>query len=130
VRELALDSHTGALLHEERFADKSGLDKAIHVGIAAHEGQLFGLANQLLGLATALALIGLCVSAIAMWSRRRPDGSLGVPAARVPEFRVGPKLKAAMVLLAIGLPMLGISIVVLWIMHRISVLFWSAEVKT
>ena len=130
VRELALDPVTGGLLHEERFADKSALDKAIHVGIAAHEGQLFGWPNQVLGLCTALGLITLCVSAIVMWWRRRPEGSLGVPAARVPDFRIGPALKAGIVVLGIALPMLGISIVVLWITHRISSLFTSNEVAT
>lgn len=130
VRELALDANTGALVHEDRFADKSSLDKAIHVGIAAHEGQLFGLPNQLLGLATALGLIAICMSAIVMWWRRRPEGSMGIPAPRVAEFRIGMGLKAAMVVLAVALPMLGISIVMLWITQRISHLFSPAEVKT
>jgi uncharacterized iron-regulated membrane protein len=130
VRELALDPDTGELLHEDRFADKSTLDKAIHVGIAAHEGQLFGWSNQLLGLFTALGLITVCVSAIVMWWRRRPEGSLGVPAARVPDFRIGPVLKVAIVLLALALPMLGISILVLWITNHIANLFASTKVAT
>ena len=61
----------------------------IGVGIAAHEGQLFGVANQLLGLFTALGLITMCVSAVVMWWRRRPEGSLGLPAPRVEGFRIG-----------------------------------------
>jgi uncharacterized iron-regulated membrane protein len=130
VRELALDPVTGELLHEDRFADKSTLDKAIHVGIAAHEGQLFGWPNQLLGLFTALGLITVCVSAIVMWWRRRPEGSLGVPAPRVPDFRVGAALKAGIVVLAVALPMLGISILVLWVMHLISSQFSSDKVAT
>jgi uncharacterized iron-regulated membrane protein len=117
VRELELDSMSGALLHENRFADKSALDKAIHVGIAAHEGQLFGLPNQLLGLATALGLITLCVSAIVMWWRRRPSGSLGYPAPRVAEFHVGTPLKIAIAALALLVPMLGASILLLWLIE-------------
>jgi uncharacterized iron-regulated membrane protein len=113
ARELALDPATGALLHENRFADKSALDKAIHVGIAAHEGQLFGLANQLLGLFTALGLLTICVSAVVMWWRRRPGGSLGVPAPRVPEFRIGAGLMTGIVTVAVLLPVLGASLVVL-----------------
>ena len=42
-----------------------------------HEGQLFGLANQLLGLTAALGLITLSISAIVMWWRRRQVGVLG-----------------------------------------------------
>jgi uncharacterized iron-regulated membrane protein len=113
VRELALDPLSGALLHEDRFADKSTLDKAIQVGIAAHEGQLFGIANQLLGLFTALGLLTICVSAIVMWWRRRPAGTLGVPAPAVPAFRIGPGLMTGIVAVALLLPVLGASVVVL-----------------
>jgi uncharacterized iron-regulated membrane protein len=115
VRELALDPITGELIHEDRFADKSALDKAIHVGIAAHEGQLFGLPNQLLGLATALGLLTLCGSAIVMWWRRRPGGTLGIPAPRVAEFRIGKVMWAGIFAAGVALPLLGVSIVVLLI---------------
>lgn len=115
VREFELEPLTGELVNEKRFADKTTLDKAIHIGIAAHEGQLFGLANQLLGLFTALCLIGICVSAIVMWWRKRPDGSLGVPAPKVPEFRITTALWAGIVLLGALLPVLGLSLILLWI---------------
>jgi uncharacterized iron-regulated membrane protein len=115
VRELTLDRNTGAVLEEKGFADKTTLDKTIQVGIAAHEGQLFGLANQLLGLFTALGLLTICVSAIVMWWRRRPQGSMGVPAPRVTEFRVGAGLKIGIVILAMLLPVAGISIALLWL---------------
>lgn len=118
VRELALDRVTGNLLHDDGFTNKSALDKAINVGIAAHEGQLFGVANQLLGLFTALGLLTLCTSAVVMWWRRRPGGSLGIPAPRVAEFRIGWPLKIAIVAAGALLPMLGVSIVVLWIADR------------
>jgi uncharacterized iron-regulated membrane protein len=115
VRELALDRMTGALIHEDRFADKSALDQAIHVGIAAHEGQLFGLTNQLLGFFTAISLLTLCISALVMWWRRRPGGSLGIPAPRVTEFRIGTSLKLAIVALGLLVPMLGVSLILLWL---------------
>ena len=115
VRELELDARTGALLRDQGFAEKPTLDRAIGVGIAAHEGQLFGIANQLLGLFTALGLIALCVSAAIMWWRRRPDGALGVPAPPVAGFALGAPLKVLIVCLAIFLPMLGASLLILWI---------------
>ncbi len=119
VRELELDPGTGALLREHPFAAKTALDKAIHIGIAAHEGQLFGVANQLLGLFTALGLIAMCVSAFVMWWRRRPGGSLGVPAARVAEFRIHSGLRIAIVAVGLMLPLLGVALVVLWILDQI-----------
>ncbi|HUQ09029.1 MAG TPA: PepSY domain-containing protein [Steroidobacteraceae bacterium] len=115
VRELTLDRNTGAVLEDRGFAGKSAFDKTIQVGIAAHEGQLFGLANQLLGLFTALGLIALCVSALVMWWRRRPGGSFGIPAPRVAEFRIGAGLRIAICALAVLLPVLGISILLLWL---------------
>jgi uncharacterized iron-regulated membrane protein len=118
VRELVLDRMTGALLHEARFADKSAFDKTIQVGIAAHEGQLFGLPNQLLGLFTALGLVMACVSALVMWWRRRPEGSLGYPAPKVTEFRIGTPLMIAIVALGLLVPMLGVSILVLWLIEK------------
>lgn len=118
VREIALDPVTGEILREERFTDKPAFDKVIHVGIAAHEGQLFGLPNQLLGLFTALGLLTACVSALVMWTRRRPDGSLGVPATRVTAFRVGAVMKGGIVLVGLLLPVLGASLIVLWLTGR------------
>ena len=49
VRELELDANTGVVLNDKGFDGKPMLDRVIGVGIAAHEGQLFGIANQLLG---------------------------------------------------------------------------------
>jgi uncharacterized iron-regulated membrane protein len=115
VRELKLDRLSGAVIEDQGFAQKTTLDKTIQVGIAAHEGQLFGLANQLLGLFTALGLLTICVSGLVMWWRRRPQGSLGVPAPRVTEFRIGAGLKVAILMLAVLLPVAGISIALLWL---------------
>jgi uncharacterized iron-regulated membrane protein len=115
VRELELDPFTGELAHETPFSEKTTLDKAIHIGIAAHEGQLFGIANQLLGLFTSLGLVTLCISAIVMWWRRRPDGSLGVPAPKIAQFRVTPALWVGIVDVALLLPVLGASLILLWL---------------
>jgi uncharacterized iron-regulated membrane protein len=119
ARELALDARSGEVLREERFADKSALDKAIHIGIAAHEGQLFGLANQLLGLFTALGLATISVSGVVMWWRRRPRGSIGLPAPRVPGFRIGPALGTGIVAVAVMLPVLGASLLILLLAGRV-----------
>lgn len=120
VRELTLDPNTGDILTDRGFAEKNALDKTIQVGIAAHEGQLFGLANQLLGLFTALGLLAICVSALVMWWRRRPGGALGIPAPRVTGFRIGIGLKVAIVMLAILLPVAGMSIALLWLFDGVT----------
>jgi len=122
VRELELDTRTGEVLREKNFGQKPAIDRVIGVGVAAHEGQLFGLANQLLGLFTALGLITICVSAIVMWWRRRPEGSLGLTEPRVEGFTIRAPLRALIVCLGLLLPVLGASLLVLWGTTR-----WSAR---
>lgn len=67
-----IDGHTGIVTDLSTFADKRTLDKVIGIGIAAHEGQLFGRWNQLLGVLTALGLVTLAVSGLIMWLKRKP----------------------------------------------------------
>lgn len=42
------------------------------MGIIAHEGQLFGVLNQLLGTVAALGVLLLAISGLVMWWQRRP----------------------------------------------------------
>jgi sulfite reductase (NADPH) flavoprotein alpha-component len=48
-----------------------------------------------------------------MWWRRRPGGTLGIPAPRVAEFRIGAGLWITIAVLGILVPMLGLSLVLL-----------------
>jgi uncharacterized iron-regulated membrane protein len=118
VRELELDARTGELLREKNFGQKPAIDRVIGIGVAAHEGQLFGFGNQLLGLFTALGLITMCISAVVMWWRRRPEESLGLPAPRVEGFRITPPLITLIVIAGILLPVLGASLLILWVTTR------------
>jgi uncharacterized iron-regulated membrane protein len=117
VRELEFGLD-GALLRDQGFGSKPLLDRVVGIGVAAHEGQLFGAANQALGLFTALGLLTLCVSAIVMWWRRRPGGSLGIPAPRVAGFRIGWPLGATIVVLAVLLPVFGASLLILCLLPK------------
>ena len=105
---LTLDGQ-GRVLTCEDFRQRRLIDRIVGYGVAAHEGQLFGLANQLLGLATALSLVLLSVSSAVMWWRRRPDGILGAP---VPVGRPchGWAFAALVGMFALLLPMLGLSL--------------------
>jgi uncharacterized iron-regulated membrane protein len=107
---LKLDPKTGAVLLRQGFWQTSFIDQAVAVGVAAHEGQLFGPLNQIVGLGTAIGLILICVSAIVMWWRRRNVGVLGAPVAlRRPSVSFG--LMAVFILLGVYLPMMGSSLV-------------------
>jgi len=70
---------TGAIVKREPFSQQPLFDRMVDTGVAMHEGQLFGLANQLLGLTAAIGLITLSFSAIVLWWRRRQVGVLGAP---------------------------------------------------
>ncbi|HEV2598395.1 PepSY domain-containing protein [Sphingopyxis sp.] len=118
VRKVSYDPTTGAEVARSGFADKHAVDRVVGYGIAWHEGQLFGLANQLIGVATALALVMLAISGFLMWRRRRPEGALGAPpAARDPARLRG--VAAIVLLLAALLPLLAASLILLWIAERL-----------
>lgn len=107
--DLTLDPRTGAILTRKDFAQRRLIDRIVGYGVAVHEGQLFGLANQLLNVATAAGLVLLSVSSVILWWRRRPEGTLGAPTARP---RKGLAIGFFAVLLALGilLPLFGITL--------------------
>lgn len=113
-----MDSNSGAVLSREEFRQRQWIDRVVGTGVAAHEGQLFGLANQLLGLATALGLIMLSVSAVVLWWRRRQLGVLGAPLPlATPRWPVA--VVAIIVALAIYLPAMMASLLVIVILERL-----------
>ena len=113
---LLLDAERGIVTRRLTFADKLLLDRIIGIGVAAHEGQLFGWLNQLLGLFTALGLVALSISGLVMWWKRRQPATLGAPPATV--ARVPWPLIALAVLFGGLLPLLGISLVAVLLAER------------
>ncbi|MFE2941401.1 PepSY-associated TM helix domain-containing protein [Streptomyces sp. NPDC059255] len=117
---VSVDPANGMILDELRFADYPLLAQLTRLGIDAHMGVLFGLANQLLLAALALALIVLIVLGYRMWWLRRPTKERRLSAGRamprgawrkVPPRLLVP-LGVATVLIGWFLPLLGISLLV------------------
>ena len=110
-------SETGAVVSRKNFNQGMMLDRLVGVGIATHEGQMFGWVNQLLGLTVAMGLNLLSVSAVILWWRRRHVGVLGapVPAGR-PTWAV--PLIAAVLALAVYLPEMAYSLVLVLCLER------------
>jgi uncharacterized iron-regulated membrane protein len=108
--DLMVDGADGAIVSRTDFSQRTLVDRIAGTGIAAHEGQLFGLPNQLLGLMTAMGLILLCVSAMILWWRRRDTGVLGAP-----PMAVGTKATVSfvvvLILLAVYLPLFAVSLI-------------------
>lgn len=115
---ITYDPMTGAQTSRETFADKHVIDRVVGYGVAWHEGALFGLANQLIGLATALALIALAVSGFVMWRRRKPDDKLGAPPLSAVPARMGGVVFLILALAAL-LPLLAASLILLWLVERV-----------
>ena len=99
------------------FADRHIVDRIVNTGIAWHEGQLFGLANQLLGLFTAIALIAISILGVLMWLSRRPEGKLAAPPAVSDAVPRG--LIAAIIMAGLLLPLFGASVLLIWAASRI-----------
>ncbi|UYY59079.1 PepSY-associated TM helix domain-containing protein [Sphingomonas sp. S2-65] len=115
--QATVDGRSGALLSRKEFAQRHWLDKVVGYGIAAHEGALFGMANQLLGTATALLLMTLSLSGFIMWWRRRPQGLLGAPVpAQRPRFGFVPA--GAIAILAFWMPLFGATLLIMLMLER------------
>jgi len=114
---LMIDGSTGNILSREELKDRHWVDRAVGFGIAAHEGQLFGWPNQLLGLLTALGLVAMSVSGVIMWWRRRDQGVLGAPKVLASgRFSIG--LVIVIMLLGIYLPLFGASLLLVLLVEK------------
>ncbi|MDR7091172.1 PepSY-associated TM helix domain-containing protein [Cellvibrio fibrivorans] len=107
----------GSIEKQSGFAEKKLIDRAIGVGIAAHEGYLFGWFNLVLGVLTCVGLILISVSGFILWRKRKPDSVLGAP--QPMPARIGFGIVAITIGLAIFLPLLAISLVALLIIEFI-----------
>jgi uncharacterized iron-regulated membrane protein len=115
--DLVLDGTTGAILSRTDFHSKPWLDKVIGTGIAAHEGQLFGFANQLVSLFTVMGLVTLSLSGLVMWRKRKPEHVLGAPTAIRP-VRFSGGLIVLIVMFGLYFPFLGGSMILVALIER------------
>ncbi|MCR8659580.1 PepSY-associated TM helix domain-containing protein [Paenibacillus endoradicis] len=108
---LHIDQYSGAILTDVRYADYGVMGKAISLGIAFHEGRLFGLVNQLVGLIACIGLILIAISSYIMWKKRKPKGKLGAPSQpRNKKVTVG--LIIIMLICGALMPLVGLSIII------------------
>lgn len=115
---LSLDGETGAILHRQDFSQRPMVDRVVGYGIAIHEGQLFGLPNQLLNLLTAVGLMLLSISSIILWLGRKPDSALGAPPA--PSGRpAATGFVLLLLFLGVLLPLFGTSLLLLMLVERL-----------
>ncbi|TXG92289.1 PepSY domain-containing protein [Rhodococcus rhodnii] len=116
---VAVDGATGQITDASWFADWPLPAKLTAWGIQLHMGMLFGIVNQLVLLALAVALATVIVRGYVLWWRRRPtrgDRIVGRAPARGAVRRLHPAAVVGLVIGAIAIgwfvPLLGISLVV------------------
>lgn len=103
---LHYDRWTGAEIMRIEFTDHNPVDRFMALGVAFHEGALFGWLNQLTGIVGSLGVILLSVTGAIMWWRRRPQGRLGIPP--MPgDRRIAARVVAVIAVLCLFLPMAG-----------------------
>ncbi|MFC7448163.1 PepSY-associated TM helix domain-containing protein [Rhodococcus daqingensis] len=115
---IAVDGYTMRVTDRVDFADVPLVAKLTSWGIALHMGTMFGLANQVVLAALAVALLTMIVRGYLMWWQRRPARAQGVEFGTVPRRGAlrrlpWPAIAAiAVVAGAVGMfvPLLGISL--------------------
>jgi len=120
LRESVTVTPDGHVVKQETFAEKGLMDRIIDYGVAAHEGQLFGKMNQIINLLVAMGLLMMSSAATILWLKRKPEDSLGAPLA-LPTQTYGLGGIIILIILALFLPELGLSLVVLALANLIPI---------
>ena len=114
---LHVDQYSGKVLADVRFEHYGGVARATEIGVMLHEGKMFGTFNQIVVLLICLMILLSAVSGVVIWWKRRPEGKFGVPPLRhdLPKWKTG---VAIMLVLAVIFPLVGASLVVVWLLDR------------
>ena len=123
---LQLDGQSGAVRTRVTWSDFPLLPKLVALGVDLHQGTYFGRANQIFNTLVATSLVWLSVTGFIGWYRRRPStGGLAAPPRR--EVQWPKPLRIGAVIACIALPMLGVSVLALWIADLAFGRFMSAR---
>ncbi|WP_139490668.1 PepSY-associated TM helix domain-containing protein [Brevibacillus dissolubilis] len=108
-----IDQYTGAVLADYRYDHYQPLGKLMAWGITVHKGLEYGLPNQLMGLLVCMGIVGMVVSGLILWWRRKPTGHLGAP--KAPEVRKMKGLVVLMAIFGIVFPLVGASLILVFL---------------
>ncbi|GAB2913272.1 PepSY domain-containing protein [Paraburkholderia jirisanensis] len=117
-RTIYIDQYSGAVLKDIRYGDYGAVAKAVSYGTSLHMGRYFGLANQIVCAILSTGLATLAATGCVMWWKRRPARTLGAPAR---ELAVVPMRgwKLGLVILGLVFPLMGATIVAVWLADRV-----------
>ena len=115
---LHIDQYSGKVLADVRWQDYGPVAKVVETGVMLHTGKLYGWPHQLAMLIICLLVLLSAVSGLWIWWSRRPQGRLAAP----PLPAVLPPMRGALavlVLLGICFPLVGASMVAIWLLDSL-----------
>lgn len=124
VDAVAIDPRNQTVVDEVNFAEFPVAAKLTRWGIDAHMGSLFGLANQLILIASALGVLAMVMMGYLIWWRRRPTRRMDRQGVLQAWGRLTPLSRAGVagiaLLLGLSLPVFGVSLVLLLTMDVVA----------
>ncbi|MBL8215930.1 MAG: PepSY domain-containing protein [Bryobacterales bacterium] len=125
---LHVDQYSGEIRGSFAFDSMNPVAKTVSMGIALHEGRLFGFWNQMLGVLACLGTFTLSIAAGVMWWQRRPEGRLGAPrmmrSFQLPRGIVALSAGMSVIFPVTGLSLLSVLVFDRWILPRFPRLRW------
>lgn len=114
---LFFDRKSGDILAQYHWEDLGKVGRLTSLGVAFHEGRLFGSANQILNLIAVLVLISMCITGPIMWWKRKPQKALGTPS--LPKnMKLPKKFVIIIAITGILLPLFGASVLLIIIYEK------------
>lgn len=119
------DQYSGAVIKSYIWSDVGILMEMRQVAMRLHQGE-YGLANWLVVLLVSLLFAISTAAGLASYLLRKPSGRWGIPI--VPEqFQVGKILFVSILFLGVIFPLLGLSLIVLWLLETLKRVNTSAR---
>ena len=112
MRYVFLDRRDARLVDAYQWKDFGKVGRATSIGVAFHEGRLFGKWNQWLNLLAVFMVIFLCISGPVMWWKRKPANAFGAPPTPDKKTPIFP-LIVLITVLGIALPLFGASLLII-----------------
>ena len=122
-RTVFLDRFSGRTVGETTAADSGILSRATDFGVNMHMGNQYRIVTRVAATLGRLLVIASLVTSYAMWWRRWPSGTAGLP--RVPARRDTARTRGSVglvvigVLLAVAYPSFGLSVVAILVLDAL-----------
>ena len=101
-----------------RWQDYGPVAKTVETGVMLHMGKLYGWPHQLVMLLICLMILASSVSGLWIWWSRRPSGRLAAPPLPAKLPPMGGAI-AVLVVLGICFPLVGASMVAIWLLDSL-----------